>query len=173
MLRPLIFLIFTLSPFLSGEEITLIAARRAQSSSPPVIAEPTITLSAGDLATTLYLSPSAYLDVTTNNLTIRLDANDPQQANLPVIAGPATIKLVSISTTNHSLASISIKRINAPNISTPTQTVVIPDDGSGDREVRLESSTDLITWTATQPGLFTSGQTNRFFRVRLIKVPAD
>lgn len=76
----------------------------------------------------------------------------------------------SFSNLNAALATVRIKRIDqAPPVVFP-QAVVIPDDGSGDREVRLESSTDMIHWTTTRPGLFGSCSASRFFRVRVTQV---
>lgn len=54
------------------------------------------------------------------------------------------------------------------------QTVVIPDDASGDVEIILESSKDLVNWTAANPGTYNSETTDqRFFRVRAEKKPAQ
>ncbi|MDA0813029.1 MAG: hypothetical protein O3C21_11670 [Verrucomicrobia bacterium] len=51
------------------------------------------------------------------------------------------------------------------------QTVVIPEDAEGDVEIILESSKDLVTWTAATPGTYNSQTTEqRFFRLRAVKV---
>lgn len=49
----------------------------------------------------------------------------------------------------------------------PSTAVVIPSQTTGPVNIILESSTDLVNWTATSPGTFGgNNSTNRFFRVR-------
>jgi hypothetical protein len=48
----------------------------------------------------------------------------------------------------------------------PSNTVVVPEDISGPISIILESSTDLINWTAAQPGQYGASTTKRFFRIR-------
>ena len=62
-------------------------------------------------------------------------------------------------------------RDNAEGPSTQaSQAVVIPEDANGDVEIILESSKDLINWTAAAPGTYNSATTDqRFFRVRAVK----
>jgi hypothetical protein len=54
---------------------------------------------------------------------------------------------------------------------TPAASVVIPSEPAGNTEIILESSTDMVTWTAAQPGIYGSSSTKRFFRVRAQRVP--
>jgi len=54
---------------------------------------------------------------------------------------------------------------------TPSTAVVIPADASGSVEIILESSVDLITWTAALPGSYGSSTVQRFFRVRAVASP--
>jgi hypothetical protein len=46
--------------------------------------------------------------------------------------------------------------------------VVIPEDASGPVQIILESSTDLLNWTAANPGTYGSSTEKRFFRVRAV-----
>jgi hypothetical protein len=83
-----------------------------------------------------------------------------------ILVGPATITL-----TNTANAGISICTIQtSPAISTlsfsPSTAVVIPNDNGGPVTIILESSTDLVTWTAALPGTYGTTTSNRFFRVR-------
>jgi hypothetical protein len=49
----------------------------------------------------------------------------------------------------------------------PVDTVVIPTTATGNVQIILESSSDLVNWTAASPGIYgASSATNRFFRVR-------
>jgi len=54
------------------------------------------------------------------------------------------------------------------NYTIPTSAVVIPTDATGPVNVILESSTDLVTWTAANPGTYGASTTKRFFRVRAV-----
>ena len=58
------------------------------------------------------------------------------------------------------------------SLTTPTAvsstSVVIPADAAGPVTIALESSTDLVTWTAANPGTYGSSTAKRFFRVRAI-----
>jgi hypothetical protein len=51
----------------------------------------------------------------------------------------------------------------------PSNSVVIPADAAGPVQIILESSTDLITWTAANPGTYGSSTSKRFFRVRAVR----
>lgn len=52
---------------------------------------------------------------------------------------------------------------------TPSNSVVIPANAAGPVQIILESSTDLITWTAATPGNYSASTTKRFFRVRAVQ----
>jgi hypothetical protein len=47
--------------------------------------------------------------------------------------------------------------------------VVIPEDASGPVTIVMESSTDLVTWVAANPGTYGSSTPRRFFRVRALQ----
>lgn len=163
-----ILLVASLLP-VSAELITLSAPERDLSTINPAQSAETITLAEGDLATVKYVSPNAFLDVTIRTTLMRLDANNPEQVNLPVVAGPATIRLVHFDSLNAALVTVDVKRAGTPAATTPHNVVVIPDDNTGDYDVLLESSTDMVHWTPTTPGQFDAGNTKRFFRVRLAR----
>jgi hypothetical protein len=48
---------------------------------------------------------------------------------------------------------------------------VIPENAKTNVSVILEQSTDLVNWTAANPGDFTPSSSKRFFRVRTANVP--
>ena len=54
------------------------------------------------------------------------------------------------------------------SVQLPTGTAVIPSTITGNVEVILESSVDLITWTPALPGMYGSSESKRFFRVRIL-----
>ncbi len=83
--------------------------------------------------------------------------------NLPVvIAGPASIYITPALP-----SCFATIELNTPCPSlVPSTAVVIPADSAGPVNIILESSVDLITWTAALPGTYGTSTTNRFFRVR-------
>jgi hypothetical protein len=51
----------------------------------------------------------------------------------------------------------------------PADAIVIPSSATGNVQIILESSPDLMNWTAANPGIYgPSAATNRFFRVRAV-----
>jgi hypothetical protein len=51
----------------------------------------------------------------------------------------------------------------------PADAIVIPASATGDVQIILESSTDLLNWAAASPGTYSAASaTNRFFRVRAV-----
>lgn len=50
----------------------------------------------------------------------------------------------------------------------PSNTVVIPTNATGDVEIIMESSTDLVNWTSANLGTYSSDESNRFFRIRAV-----
>jgi hypothetical protein len=50
-------------------------------------------------------------------------------------------------------------------IYTPANSVVIPSDATGNVQIILQSSSDLVNWVPSLPGTYGSSYTNRFFRV--------
>lgn len=54
----------------------------------------------------------------------------------------------------------------------PADAIVIPASATGNVQIILESSPDLVNWTAASPGTYgASAGTNRFFRVRAAVSP--
>jgi hypothetical protein len=150
--------------------LTASAAKRASQ---------TLTVASNELATVVHLNTEStaedcYLEVVSGGVTnrycnIRINggvATSAQafySANLPVIAGPATLRAVSIG----AYACSSTVQITRPaSTFVPVNTVVIPNDNGAPVKVALESSTDMVSWTPASPGTYGSSTTNRFFRVR-------
>ena len=85
-----------------------------------------------------------------------------------IVAGPKT---VSVSVPDQSLLAFTYRLAtdapaSAQNVA--SQAVVIPENASGPVDVILESSTDLINWTAAVAGSYAPSTLKRFFRVRLV-----
>ncbi|NBU71973.1 MAG: hypothetical protein EBS53_11090 [Bacteroidetes bacterium] len=51
----------------------------------------------------------------------------------------------------------------------PLASVVVPANATGDVDVLLEQSTDMITWTQCLPGTYNASTQKRFFRVRAVE----
>jgi hypothetical protein len=69
-------------------------------------------------------------------------------------------------------------QITTPTVTTvvsnyiPADAIVIPASATGNVQIILESSPDLVNWTAASPGTYgASAGTNRFFRVRAAMTP--
>lgn len=92
-----------------------------------------------------------------------------------VVAGPATLTLAFSSTpqvAGHGcLLTYRLKdstENEAVLSAAAGSSVVIPTDATGPVQVIMESSTDLITWTAATPGTYGANTTKRFFRLRAV-----
>ena len=96
-------------------------------------------------------------------LGLRAGGNSTMGMGNRTFVGPCTI------TTNIKYVSYKLTRASElAQSSTPVNTVVIPTDANGNVEIILESSTDLVNWTAASPGEYSSATQNRFFRVRAV-----
>ena len=88
---------------------------------------------------------------------------------LPKFQGPAQIFIQDEGGRNsRAIVGLKITEFSETDL-IPTNSVVIPTDATGPVEIILESSEDLITWTAANPGAYGSSTTKRFFRVRSVQ----
>lgn len=83
--------------------------------------------------------------------------------------GLEKIQLISSAATYSSYATFTIltPSTNCESF-TPVNSVVIPSDATGNVQIILESSSDLVNWIPSQAGTYGSTYTNRFFRVRAL-----
>ena len=63
----------------------------------------------------------------------------------------------------------SLQESSTTNTTVPTSAVVVPSNATGDVDVLLEQSTDMITWTQCLPGTYNASTQKRFFRVRAVE----
>jgi hypothetical protein len=104
----------------------------------------------------------------TSRTTGLFTGNSPS-APIPLeVSGPATITLSAYAPYDYSVATLEVTRPASPSV-TPSNAAVIPVDANGTFTVILESSTDLITWTAANPGDYSGNTAKRFFRTRIVK----
>jgi hypothetical protein len=84
------------------------------------------------------------------------------------VAGP---RIVTIDVSSNASLLCSYKLVPNGEVasqSVASQVVVIPQSVSAPADIILESSTDLVVWTAALPGSYSPAASNRFFRVRLV-----
>ena len=90
-----------------------------------------------------------------------------------VIAGPAVIRAYTFGNEYNagklSFLTAKITRAGGSPSFTPSGAVVIPENASGQFQVILESSVDMVTWTAANPGTYGGSEAKRFFRTRIVK----
>ncbi len=87
-------------------------------------------------------------------------------------AGPAIFRILpnadGVPSPEGWAMTFEVNRPASPSV-TPSNAAVIPVDANGTFTVILESSTDLITWTAANPGDYSGNTVKRFFRTRIVK----
>ena len=90
---------------------------------------------------------------------------DPKQI---FFVGPG--KVILTGTSGSSAARLTYKTSDNSTVSgqAPSNAVVIPENAAGPISIILESSTDLVTWTAAMLGSYGSSTSKRFFRVRAV-----
>jgi len=87
--------------------------------------------------------------------------------HLPLkFVGPLTVSWASAAYSEATAITYRIVDNITTSSGTPANTVVIPTSANGNVSIILESSTDLVSWTAALPGTYDSSTSKRFFRVR-------
>lgn len=98
---------------------------------------------------------------------MKMDTTLNNGSNNAKFAGPAIVTFVP-SYSTPGFVSYELSDNDSVSISKPSNAVVIPADSIGPIEIVLESSKDLITWTAAEPGIYGATDQKRFFRVRAV-----
>jgi len=130
----------------------------------------TLTVASNQVASVVsfYLYGTGYLSVMTGGVSNILFSTTAALGL--VVAGPATMQLVSQSPSGGDLCTVQLTTQNTPTVISnyvPADAIVIPASATGNVQINLESSPDLVNWTAANPGTYgPSAATNRFFRVR-------
>lgn len=132
----------------------------------------TITLNAGDRIEFLagsgggFSGPSPYINVVLPDLNTvswslpNLTGFDAQNLRAEIV-GPCVLQMDS-NGTGTSYASYKITRAGTENSSSY---ITVPSNPSGNFELKLQTSTDLETWSSTTPGVFPYGDNAKFFRL--------
>lgn len=83
-----------------------------------------------------------------------------------VIAGPATIRIVTVEDWRNLPQTAYVTAEIAPESFPPDKTIIIPQ-GTPGANIIMEQSSDLVNWTNSVPGLYTNTVVNNlFFRLR-------
>ncbi len=83
--------------------------------------------------------------------------------------GPLTLT-ISVNGGISAFHAVNYKITNSTAVyASPSNAVVIPTNATGNVQIILESSTDLINWSAANPGTYSPTTANRFFRVRAVQ----
>lgn len=94
----------------------------------------------------------------------------PSTGPFQLFTGLTTVGLLAGNVTN--CATLRVTTPNTANVISnyvPADAIVVPSSVVGPVQIILESSTDLVNWTAASPGTYGStAGTNRFFRVRAV-----
>jgi hypothetical protein len=107
------------------------------------------------------IGPFANQAIVTGLTNLAFSLISPASGQPPVWA---TFKITTPPCTNASTLVISNY--------VPADAIVIPASTTGNVQIILESSPDLVNWTAASPGIYgPSAATNRFFRVRAAVSP--
>ena len=126
------------------------------------------------------LSPNNYMDISI----VTSGSSQATKWSGPVI-GPANLEYgllqtgtwggsaeTLMQTTCSFLFEIKDDPFQAVNVSSAnisSTSVVVPSNATGDVDVLLEQSNDMITWTQCLPGTYNSSTVKRFFRVRAVE----
>ena len=131
----------------------------------------TITLAAGDVAEVIFATNEDILEFQIGTDTFLAQPATTTQSRQPKIAGPAILRAMrqNLSYTA-TLTAFAITRANSAANVIPANAVVIPEDAGGQYQVILESSTDLLNWAVTIPGIYGGNTPGRFFRTRIVKL---
>lgn len=122
----------------------------------------------GSILTSIYLGGTSYQFFSVDNPASAGSAYYPVGF---IISGPASFRAVSYGNDANKAYSLSFKKMNtsttASNISTTS--VVVPSSAAGDVDVKMEQSSDNVTWTECLPGTYNSSTVKRFFRLRAVE----
>jgi hypothetical protein len=92
-------------------------------------------------------------------------ANAYSSSQIPQIATGMTNITVGFGSATFQITTPACANVVSNYV--PADAIVIPASATGNVQIILESSIDLVNWTAANPGTYSaSSATNRFFRVR-------
>lgn len=169
-MRTILFTLLLTCVAASAQIVTLVSSTNTT--------QPTITLATNDVARMLHIrvegdtygSPSeTYVAFSVDFSGFKTYYSRYFPTNEPAIfAGPATIQLNPYGNFR-GICTFQIDRAAPTNSTISSTSVVIPADNAGPVQIILESSADLVTWNAAQPGIYGTTNPQRFFRLRAVR----
>ncbi|HXC99712.1 MAG TPA: hypothetical protein VN048_10250 [Verrucomicrobiae bacterium] len=91
---------------------------------------------------------------------------------LPIFTGFTNFELLAPNQPGTVCVTLQVTTPAGANVVSnyvPADAIVIPASATGNVQIILESSTDLLNWSAASPGTYSAASaTNRFFRVRAV-----
>lgn len=136
----------------------------------------TYTLGSNDVVEVIATGDTTFLLNGVRVLTMATASNGGIVSQLPVVItgssntiGAQPIGLaVGFTTFRLRTKAEFLSSLTAPSVAI-SSAVVIPEDAAGPVTIVMESSTDLVTWVAANPGTYGASTPRRFFRVRAIQ----
>lgn len=117
-------------------------------------------------------SASVYVVFTSANgiNTTQQIATGTQNSNVPATyTGLSKVALYNLNASSTISATFTILTPSTNSVTTiPVNSVVIPSDATGNVQIVLESSSDMVNWIPSQAGTYGNTYSNRFFRVKAI-----
>jgi len=165
----IVFLAFATTGIAQTQTVTLAVGLGNQSASYTCATNQIITILAfdGTLAGTFNYTPTVLLSFTNGVTYTNLFAASAIKVG-DVFTGLTQISVSSFAPTLPGILTFSVTTPGSSSSPIPANAVVIPTDAKGPVQIVLESSSDLLNWTSSLPGIYGSTYTNRFFRVRAI-----
>ncbi len=98
---------------------------------------------------------------------------EPDSQTGQVFTGFTTYRAVT-TTDNANAAFVTLKITSAAEINavTPSAVLVLPEDSTGNFDIIIETSDDLVSWAPFFSQTVNSQTAQRFFRTRVTKTPA-
>jgi hypothetical protein len=167
-----------------GATLTNLVLTFNHSGPSPTTYTTSLTVTSNHVARVLHLNifpissaanPRLVVDVgTTNNVATYTTGDFSAFGGAPVVVGPATLRLTATAAANTTVSGTlfcSAEITSLEDTFVPSNTVVIPADIGGPVNIIMESSIDLVSWTAAMPGVYGTNTLKRFFRIRAERTP--
>lgn len=157
----------------AAEMVQLSVKSGAEPNFNEIFSEP-LDLRPGDSAEVVGVYANSYANICLS-VTVLGKSFKPNLENPYTIAGPARLMATSLNNNNGANGNLTVITVKvtrfdeAPETAGHGTAVVIPEQAQGIFQVVLESSTDMVTWTAANPGSYGGDTAKRFFRVRCVK----
>ena len=107
---------------------------------------------------TIFKGESAYQEI---------NVIDSQDRALLIATG-----ITRVATSNVTVVTLKITPASEVNAIGPTTVLVLPENSSGNYDIVLDSSNDLVNWTTFHSQTVTAPAADNFYRARIVKTPS-